>query len=88
MTLTRNELIEMLRNGVYTVTFTKVNGEQRSMPCTLMESMLPKANKSDPITQKKVREINDKVVAAWCVDKNEFRSFRVENVIKMELLNE
>jgi Na+-translocating ferredoxin:NAD+ oxidoreductase RnfG subunit len=86
--MTKDEILEMLKNGVYTVTFTKVNGEQRSMPCTLMESMLPKANKSDPITQKKVREINDKVVAAWCVDKNEFRSFRVENVIKMELLNE
>lgn len=86
--MTKDEILEMLRNGVYTVTFTKVNGEQRSMPCTLMESMLPKATKSYPITQKKVREINDKVVAAWCLDKQQFRSFRVENVIKMEQYNE
>jgi hypothetical protein len=80
----RTELIAKLRTGVYNVTFTKVNGEERTMSCTLMESMLPPARAEDPITQKKVREINDKVVAAWCLDKQQFRSFRVENVIKIE----
>jgi Na+-translocating ferredoxin:NAD+ oxidoreductase RnfG subunit len=86
--MTKNEIIEMLRGGVYTVTFTKVNGEERSMPCTLMESFLPLPTKNDPITQKKVREINDKVVAAWCVNKRQFRSFRVDNVIKIEKYTE
>jgi hypothetical protein len=84
----RTELIAKLRTGVYNVTFTKVNGEERTMSCTLMESMLPTARAEDPITQKKVREINDKVVAAWCLDKQQFRSFRVENVIKVERWNE
>jgi hypothetical protein len=82
--MTRQELIENLKTGIFNVTFTKVNGEERTMSCTLMESILPPASKHDPITQKKVREVNDKVVAAWCLDKQQFRSFRVENVIKIE----
>lgn len=82
--MTRDEIVEKLRTGVYSVTFTKVNGEQRTMPCTLMESFLPPARAEDPITQKKVRDINEKVIAAWCVDKKEFRSFRVENVTNIE----
>ncbi len=80
----RKELIAMLKQGVYNVTFTKVNGEERTMSCTLLESMLPPARAEDPITQKKVRELNEKVVAVWCVDKKSFRSFRVDNVKKIE----
>lgn len=82
--MTRNEIVEMLRNGVYNVTFTKLDGEERTMPCTLMESMLPPAKANDSITQKKVRELNEEVVAVWCVDKSAFRSFRVDRVKKVE----
>jgi len=74
----------MLRQGVYNVTFTKLNGEERVMSCTLMESMLPAAKAEEPITQKKVRELNDKIVVVWCVDKKSFRSFRVDSVKKVE----
>lgn len=82
--MTRNEIVEMLKNGVYNVTFTKLDGEERTMPCTLMESMLPPAKSDDPLTQKKVRELNEEVVAVWCVDKRAFRSFRVDRVKKVE----
>lgn len=82
--MTRTELVEMLKNGVYNVTFTKINGEERTMPCTLMENMLPLPTKNDPITQKKIRDLNEEVVAAWCVDKRAFRSFRVDRVTKVE----
>ena len=39
--LTKSELIEQLQTGVYEVTFTKVNGDNRVMPCTLMADHLP-----------------------------------------------
>jgi len=86
--MTRQELIDALKHGVYNVTFTKLNGEERTMPCTLMESMLPPATKDDPITQKKVRDLNEQVLAVWCVDKRAFRSFRVDNVKKIEAWTE
>jgi len=84
---TREELYNLLKNEIVEVTFTKLNGDERKMPCTLIESFLPPAKKDDAITQKKVREISDKVVAAWAVESNGFRSFRYDNVTAIEVVN-
>ena len=37
----RNILLEALTKHECTVTFTKVNGETRVMPCTLREDVIP-----------------------------------------------
>ena len=78
--LTKQELTEQLLTGVYNVTFTKVDGTERTMPCTLREDILPPAKQEDPLSLKKVRAINDNVLVVYCTDKNEWRSFRVANV--------
>ena len=83
---TKEELMEMLRKEVVEVTFLKLDGDERKMPCTLMPSLLPAATKDDPMTQKKVREISDKVVAVWAVESKGFRSFRYDRVTKVEVL--
>jgi hypothetical protein len=80
MLLTKQELSEQLLSGVYNVTFTKVDGTERTMPCTLKEDLLPPAKLEDPLSQKKVRAINDEVMVVYCTDKQEWRSFRVANV--------
>ena len=46
-----------------------------------METILPKAKKEDPLTQKKVRAVNEATIVAWDVGKEAYRSFRVENVV-------
>jgi predicted DNA-binding transcriptional regulator YafY len=33
------------------------------------------------LSQKKVRAVNEAVIVAWDVNKDAFRSFRVENVV-------
>ena len=78
--LTRNEMKEMLLTGQCRVIFTKLNGEERNMVCTLKEGVIPKATK-DPITQKKVRDLNEEVLAVWDVNKEGWRSFRISNVV-------
>ena len=83
---TKEELMEMLRKEVVEVTFLKLDGDERKMPCTLMPSFLPPATKEDPMTQKKVREISDKVVVVWAVESKGFRSFRYDRVTKVEVL--
>jgi len=45
MNYTREQLQDLLRSGTHTVTFTKVNGEERVMPCTLVESYIPESEK-------------------------------------------
>jgi hypothetical protein len=84
---TREELYELLQKEVAVVTFTKLNGDERKMPCTLIENFLPPAKKDDAITQKKVREISDKVIAAWAVESKAFRSFRYDRVTKVEVID-
>lgn len=81
MTMTRSEMIEQLLTRDCRVIFTKVDGEERDMVCTLQESVLPAAKQADPLTQKKVRAVNEETVVAWDVKKEAFRSFRVDNVI-------
>ena len=83
---TRNELMETLQKEVLEVTFKKLNGDERVMPCTLKSAFLPPAKKDDPLTQKKVREVSDKVCAVWAVEAKGFRSFRYDRVTKVEVI--
>ena len=84
---TREELMETLNKGVAVVTFKKLNGDERKMPCTLIPAFLPPAKKDDAITQKKVREISDKVCAVWAIESKGFRSFRYDRVTEVEVID-
>jgi hypothetical protein len=75
----RNILLEALKKHECTVTFTKVNGETRVMPCTLKEDVIPK---QEP---KGTKKPNESVVSVWCLDKQEWRSFRVDNVVDLQI---
>lgn len=68
-------LAELLRSGTYTVTFTKVDGSTRDMPCTLQENLLPTRAFAESR-----REPNPETLSVWCVDQEAWRSFRVMNV--------
>jgi len=83
---TKDELMEMLQKEIVEVTFLKLDGEERKMPCTLIPSFLPAATKEDPLTQKKVREISDKVVAVWAIESKGFRSFRYDRVKAVKIV--
>ena len=83
---TREELMELLQKEVAIVHFTKLNGDERKMPCTLIPQFLPPAKKDDAITQKKVREISDKVCAVWAIESKGFRSFRYDRVTEVEII--
>jgi len=75
----RNILIEALTKHECTVTFTKVNGETRVMPCTLREDVVP------AVEPKGTKKSNESVVSVWCLDKKEWRSFRVDNVVDLQI---
>lgn len=74
--MTREDMIIQLRERICRVIFNKINGEQRDMECTLMETNIPEDKR--PKTNS---EYNDSVIRAFDVNKQEFRSFKVENVI-------
>lgn len=79
-TITRDQLSELLHSGECVVEFTKVNGELRTMPCTLKAELIPPA----PVVEGKIvkeKKPNPDVISVWCLDKKEWRSFRIANVI-------
>jgi hypothetical protein len=81
----RNILIEALKNHECTVTFTKVNGETRVMPCTLKEDVVPKPPVDIASKSNVKRHETLGVVSVWCTDKKEWRSFRVDNVVDLQI---
>jgi|TARA_R110000822_G_scaffold66857_5_gene163168 hypothetical protein len=80
-TMDRSEMIEELLKRECRVIFRKVNGESRDMICTLNPDVIPTATKSDPLSQTKIRELNEEVLAVWDVKAAGWRSFRVGNVV-------
>jgi hypothetical protein len=79
----RQILVDTLRSGVHHVTFTKVDGSERTMPCTLDESVIPPP--ADPVTDRAVpRKLNLDTLRVFVTDIQQWRSFRIENLIKIE----
>jgi len=82
--MTYKEILDLLHEHDCEVTFTKVDGSIRVMPCTLREAAMPQR---DAVKFHETRVINEKVISAFCLDKMEWRSFRVENVTNIKVLN-
>ena len=83
----RNEtsrLIEALKRSTVTVTFTKINTDEiRVMPCTLNPVVL-EANG----VKLEIKDISPDTdhIAAWALDKEAWRSFRLSTVNGWEVL--
>ena len=79
-TMTREEMVDELRAGVCTVRFTKVNGEERLMECTLNEQNIPPAQQ--PQTEDIGVQRTLDVIRVFDTKADGWRSFRVENVLE------
>lgn len=81
MTKKRAILVEGLKRNVMRVTFTKVNGDERVMRCTLHDSVLPE----QPISGIKKKE-NQDVLSVWDLDNSGWRSFRLDSIKEMKVV--
>ena len=69
----------MLNSGIVNVKFTKTDGSERDMKCTLMEAMVkPHERKTD-----REKKLNDNIISVWDVDKEAWRSFRYDSIISI-----
>ena len=72
------------QNSVCVVDFNKVNGERRIMTCTLDSSLLPiKEEKAE----KKERKHSTVSIAAYDINKQDWRAFRVDSVNKLSTID-
>jgi hypothetical protein len=73
---TYDSIYNSLKNGVISVTFTKVDGTNRTMRCTLQDDHLPEQfrGKGTILTE------GANVIRVFDLDINEWRSFKIDSV--------
>lgn len=81
--LERDEAISDLKSHICKVVFTKKDGSERTLVCTLREQFLPKPGDYEPDEDRKV---NQDVINAWDLDKLAWRSFRLDSVKLFEAI--
>jgi len=78
------------------VTFTKVNGDMRTMWCTLQTKYLPEQKDIEEVLNKpnfeeyhsrhwKNLPEDPKSIAVWDLEKSAWRSFRLDSMVKFEI---
>lgn len=75
----REEVKDLLQNGIYHVQFEKVDGSVRDMHCTLDKKLLPEHEKKED--DKSHRKINENVLPVWDVENQGWRSFRIDSIV-------
>lgn len=75
--MSREDHIKVLKERVVRVTFTKVDGTVRTMDVTLRPDMLPPQEETTS-----TKAINPDVVAAYDIDAQHWKSFRVDSVLQ------
>jgi hypothetical protein len=78
MIFTKENLNELLRNNVVTITFTKVDGAERTMKCTLLGEYVPNAASNGRVLLNEDSTAQN--ISVWDVEANGWRSFRINSV--------
>jgi hypothetical protein len=78
------EIFHLLGNHQCEVTFSKVDGSIRTMPCTLKSELLPARELKEHHSTKAINYAN---LSVWCLDKSEWRSFKTDNVQYIRVLD-
>ena len=73
-------LIGLLKSEIVELTFTKKDGTERIMTCTLAEQKIPEENLPKGVDRAK----NDESVAVFDLENNGWRSFRWDSLKNIE----
>lgn len=84
MVFTKENLLDMLRNNVVTVTFTKLDGTERIMKCTLLGEYVPAPATNRQMLLQENRG-SDNNISVWDTEAQDWRSFRVSNVKSIQI---
>ena len=74
------EIEETLVKNVCDVKFTKVDGTERVMRCTLKPDFVP----SPEHKPESNRTVNESVLPVWDLEKKGWRSFRIDSVLELQ----
>ena len=78
----RKWLISHLKYGPVSVYFTKKDGTERKMDCTLKDEDIVQYEKKT----ERVKTLNEETCPVFDLEKNEWRSFRYDTITKVEII--
>ena len=83
--MTKEELVENLKDGEVVVTFKKKDGTERIMRCTKSFDVIPeeKHPKTTSDTIAKSTTTNTDLIMVWDLDKEGWRSFDYKSLLKI-----
>ena len=70
----------LLKSQEVTISFTKKDGTERKMLCTLVENKIP----SEKLPKNSGKSKSDDALAVFDIEKDAWRSFRWDSVTKIE----
>ena len=79
MLVEREVILDHLRNDVCIVKFTKTDGTERVMKCTLISDKIPEDKKP---TGKGKKVQNDNIIAVYDLENEGWRSFKLDTIIE------
>jgi hypothetical protein len=82
--ITKDTLKDLLKKKVVNVKFKKKDGSERVMKCTLLSDLVPIYEKKTERT----RPENEGTLAVWDLEKEAFRSFKIDSVIDYHTIEE
>ena len=82
MTYKREDIKTVLTENVAEITFTKKDGTERLMKCTIKSDIVQERDVVGVIgkVEEKTRVVNTEVLPVWDIVKSAWRSFRVDSV--------
>lgn len=87
MKFNRDSITKQFKNSpTLTVTFTKANGDERVMTCTVDLDLIPEDKHPKPLaTGQEPKPLSDTTHTVWEIGTG-WRSFKYENIISVEAL--
>ena len=82
--ITKDELVNLLKEKVVTIKFKKKDDSIRRMVCTLSEDYLPEPEEVVEGQEKKTKKENPNTIPVWDLEKLGWRSFRVDSIVEYE----
>lgn len=76
--MNKEQMKDLLRQGECEIVFTKKNGDERQMVCTLHPDYLPVMEEGDGTRRSPETE---QTIVVWDVEANGWRSFRIDSLI-------
>lgn len=81
LTATKESVANLLRRNEVTITFTKKDGTERVMKCTLKEDVIVPHEK----TTDRVKVPKEDILPVWDLEANAWRSVTIPNILTIEV---